>query len=258
MTDELKQSSDPQPLSNAKPRRFYSKPPIVEAVIDTRFRGSMDEKDLARAAQALAKWYPQKQAMQNVRIDASPEGVSHTVTSDGFRLTAEDGQRVVLIQPGGITSAHLAPYPGWDAFQAIAMQTIRRLRDKIGVRPLGRVSVRFINRIDIPTIGNVIDSFNYVSFGPNNPASWGDTTEYHCKSVNKMKDDNRFTSILQTGLTDSPLIDHVAIFLDIDVLYEGEVSSTETGILELLAKLREFKNALFERSITEQARTLFG
>jgi uncharacterized protein (TIGR04255 family) len=118
------------------------------------------------------------------------------------------------------------------------------------------MSVRYINRIDLP--GRIsFDTFDYLRFGPLNPAARGATGDYYCSIVNQFADDPRFRSVLQTGVAPSPLMDRISLLLDVDVLCEAELPSTEEGLLELLDLLRAYKNTIFEECITDRARALF-
>ena len=58
--------------------------------------------------------------------------------------------------------------------------------------------------------------------------------------------------------TGSPLPDHAAILLDIDVFTIHPVPTTGAELTRTLNEMRDEKNAIFEACLTDEARGLFG
>lgn len=62
---------------------------------------------------------------------------------------------------------------------------------------------------------------------------------------------------INSGAVPSPLLDHGSFLLDIDIAMESNPPQKDADINELLERIRNKKNAVFEACITDRARELF-
>lgn len=59
---------------------------------------------------------------------------------------------------------------------------------------------------------------------------------------------------LNSGVVESPILNHMSFFLDLDVGREIDVPQKDTDIFELLEKMRLKKNQVFEACISQRTR----
>ena len=63
--------------------------------------------------------------------------------------------------------------------------------------------------------------------------------------------------ILNLARVDSPLPHHMALMFDIDVVKLVDVPQKDSDIFTYLEQARDFKNMVFEKSITDETRKRF-
>lgn len=240
----------------------YRKPPITEAVIDLRFADRLDPPTLERAAADFRRYYS-AQAVMNAALGwAPPSGavsppVAEMKVDNGQRLSASDQTELVLLLPMSFTESQLAPYPGWDTFFQRFVRDWAIWKKTIGYRKIVRVALRYINRIDIPTTsGAVTEESDYVRTYVMAPGEFGPILAYGAQ-VQFRPDEQGCWLILNTALAPSPLLNHIAIMLDLDVYVEREAPQNDEALFELLERMRSKKNSIFEACITDKSRELF-
>jgi uncharacterized protein (TIGR04255 family) len=153
--------------------------------------------------------------------------------------------------------SQLAPYPGWDGFFRRFVRDWTIWKKSAGYRKVGRVGVRYINRIDIPLAGRpVIEETEFLNVYPHIPKELGPTNAYGVQAVLPILDINcRLT--LNSSVVPSPLLNHVSFIIDQDIAKEVDTPQSDENLYELLNAIRLKKNEIFEACITDRARELF-
>jgi uncharacterized protein (TIGR04255 family) len=114
--------------------------------------------------------------------------------------------------------------------------------------------MRYINRIDIPSDTNKIKIDEYIKLSFNIPIA---KTVEGFETALRFKMSDKYSSIVRTHTGESPLAEHVAIFVDIDVFYNLAMAVEIERLDEELVELRAAKNQLFEDMVTDKSRQLF-
>jgi len=235
---------------------------VTEAAIELRYETAVSQADLERAAGRLGKEYPIAEAeiVNNVTLDAQAGTTSFSTMWQGIKRSSADRTEVVLFRTGGLVIGHLAPHKGWEhllektqiAWAALGHATGENLA-------LSRAGIRYINRIDIPAGSKQSAIFDYVQFQPKNPEgliSLDTMSEFHMQIVYSIPKTEFGAKIaLANGL--SPLIDHTAIILDIDVFCDHAIPRRTNDVWNVLSEMRVQKNIIFESCVTDKARELF-
>ena len=176
----------------------------------------------------------------------------------GHKLTSFDGTGIVQIRPDLIGVSQLAPYRGWEGFIGRTRSALGRAAPLFSSRPLTRIGLRYINRIDIPApTGVLISHIDYLGVGISDlPFAHGPlgTMSFNLATT---VDDGCFGLVLNCGRVAAPLIDQVSLLFDIDVSSEINVPRSREAMWDQLGEMRQLKNQIFESCVTDQARSLF-
>jgi len=238
----------------------YDKPPITEAIVELRSNSKIVEKSLSKVVKALSKEYHQHKTIEarsfDVNINAGGSASTNTRVSNQERFSSNDMTQQLLIRDTSIVVSQLAPYVGWVSFKKRIESGWAAWDRAVGFFPVGQIGMRFINRIDIPGEAGGFPHGQYVSAYPNFPPDIGRALG-HAINAQFYLDDIEANLILNIARTESPLPEHAAMLLDIDITRVFSSPPSKSVIFEILDQFRLKKNGIFESCITEQARALF-
>jgi uncharacterized protein (TIGR04255 family) len=242
----------------------YANPPIIEAVLAFHFSESLKPQTLERFARQLKKQFPVQEQMLAFTIDPANIANSRPPQPRGFKITNADAARVLVMLPETISVIRLPPYTRWEDLLENAKNIWAALKKITGHPPLARLSVRYINRIDIKRPAETREApfalaayFNLGLILPQaNIALPLEGFHLNCQLGDQ---NNLLRSTIQFAAVPSPpLIDHIAFTLDIDVSTVAPLPMRDADMWTLAETLRQRKNAIFEASITDQTRSLFA
>jgi uncharacterized protein (TIGR04255 family) len=255
-------------MASHVPSPPYPRPPIVEAVIGFHFTQPLDGRVLDRFVKTNAKKYPAQERLFDLSFTATDRKGTKTAKPNGYRIRDADSAVVLVMRPETISVVRAAPYTSWENLIACAKDVWGKLK-KVGGHPeLSRLSTRYINRIDIKSpppytapsdqpLG--VSIATYVKAGIVLPTALQQCPLVGFQMVCHLQGpDDHFTRVLQLRTEQSPLIDHVALVLDIDVATNDPVPMRDQDIWALAGELRVVKNSVFEASITDETRRLFA
>ncbi len=192
-------------------------------------------------------------------FDAKTNRTASTMKKVGRKLHSSDGHRAIIIMPAQLAVIQRAPYTDWDTLCGEAREHWKSLNKIVKRRDLSRVSVRYINRIDIPVdMNGHVDLHKYFNIGLSLPP-YVQTMALQMFQVNcaLLHSSGQYKYILNMASTPSPLIDHMSFTIDIDIATTGVVPQSEENLWELIGSLRQPKNEMFESCITLETRKLF-
>ncbi len=241
----------------------YKRAPIIEAVIEFRSSTPISHNLIEKLRVRLKSRFPKEEEINtyNVNLDFINGSATIDTTSIGYKMSSEDGLDIRVISNNSITISRLAPYPGWELFEARGRDDLTAWKKQIlGTKILSRIGVRFINRIDIPIqpVGQVEldDYFNVGVKAPQPPL--GPLAEFSSHVGGPIGEGgDACMANLNYLAVESPLVAHSSFILDIDVYRDGGVPATDEAIWELVARMRDHKNSLFEAAVTDRSRDLF-
>ena len=244
------------------PKPPYPKAPITEGVIHLRVAGAATADEQQKVVRRLTKKYPHSNPLQefSLRIDTTGGEVAVDQKPQGFRLNTADQTDVVLVFPDGIAAARLAPYQGWEKLREHAKAAHEEWRRSTAHRPVSRIGIRYLNRIDIPLKGvSKVDLATYLAFRPQIPGiSNGPMAGYMVQATLPTDTPPWNTSIVSTIVTPPPLLNHVSLMLDIDVFRTEQIPGNEAELWRMIDDARPIKNRVFEKCITDESRKLFA
>jgi uncharacterized protein (TIGR04255 family) len=241
-------------------RKHYRNSPITEALIDIRVQESpyVTVESLNPIYARIQDEYPKREEVMFFKGQfAIPEAVaSATQTKQGYLYRSINGKYILQTRINGFTLNRLPPYENWDTFRSEAKRLWEIYRTFVRPARVIRVAVRSINRIDIPPFRELKDYFKtFPEISSDLPQT---LNGYVMQLLVAQEEFGGMLSLIQATVP-APKADVVSINLDIDLYKESTTEfEIDENIWELLERLRNKKNDIFEGCITDKARNLFG
>ena len=242
------------------PRPPYKRPPITEAVIEIRF---VQPVKVDREHSIIKKFRSeygdcQEFTSYDVKFDITGSNITQDTTPHlGFRFSSADMTELVILSESSFAVSQLAPYPGWEKFIARLVRDWRTWQRAMGFRDVQRIGVRYINRIDLPIEGPLLNYADYLNVYPHFPNTLGPTSAYAVQAHIPLPE-MKCTLSLNTAIVQSPLPDFLSIVFDQDIGRDVQPPQYEEEIVQLLQEIHDKKNEVFEESITTKAREIFN
>lgn len=239
----------------------YSRPPIVECVVEFRFTSPRTLSEVEDAQKRLSADLPVVAPTRNLTIKVSSDATDQKVINEaiGYRLSSVDGSETILNQTEFLAVAYAAPYPGWIAFSSGALSRFAQYRKASGFASLNRLGLRYINRIDIP-IRNPMEMLrieDYIKAYPHYPEDEFNPLTSFTSQMAFMPNDDGLTAVITVARVPSPVPRHTSLLFDIDVGLIDAVPQRTEDIRTALNKAHVEKNRIFELLMTKKARELF-
>lgn len=241
----------------------YKRPPIIEAVIEFRCGERIPSSIVDKVRVRLKQDFPREEELKNysVKLDFDAGSASVDTESVGYKMTSRDGVDVRVVNTNSFTISRLAPYLGWDEYFAQVQPAFGMWkRIALGQKAISRVGLRYVNRIDVPYTStgeiNLNDYFNLQIAVPQPPLK--PLHGFVCQFTSALgKGPEACGVTLNYSGVPSPLVAHSSYVVDIDVYRDGDVPRAEEALWQLIGKMRDHKNAVFEAIVTDRSRELF-
>jgi uncharacterized protein (TIGR04255 family) len=165
---------------------------------------------------------------------------------------------MAILMPDSFTVAQLAPYSGWDVFFSRFQRDFAAHRKYGTHRLISRVGMRYINRVDIPITGNMVEHEQFINFYPHVPDVFGAMVGFSMQVQFPLESFGGQTNISTMPVAPVTL-GHASFLVDIDVYKFITSPITDDALFDLLCQMRGEKNRIFESCVTQRAREeLFG
>lgn len=246
----------------------YATPPIQEAVLDifTTLPADAGLEALDGFGQKVFEQFPQKKPRyrfsSSIRVnleDSSKSSADGSSTQIGWIYRTNDKERAVQSRLDGFTFNRLPTYQGWAKFSTEAQTLWRSYCDVAAPQFITSVGLRYINRVMIPMPFR--DFRDYCVLFPDFPKGIPSAlSEFVMRLVAPSTHVAKGTSaITVTFQPPSPNQAVLPLILDVHVTqkFPALPASEDGQIWPAFDLLRVEKNALFESSITDNARALF-
>jgi uncharacterized protein (TIGR04255 family) len=238
------------------PGSRYSRPPIVEAILDIQvdLPGDFETDSLLKCQGGVKGDYPAKSKAQNITGEVSigqKLSTSASAEAVGFIFRSADGTRMFQAKRQGFTFNWLAPYPGWDTFFPEAKRLWEEYRRVTRPRGYKRAALRYINRFDFPVQMLLLE--DYFRTYPEVSHDLPQVMDGFFYQFNlPISDIEAAATITQTMVTPREP-GHTSVILDIDLFRTGSLPPGNE-LWPLFETLRVWKNKIFEACLTDRAR----
>jgi len=229
--------------------------PIREALIDIRVKAHPEVAvDALKVENAyIRENYPQISVHRIGVLGLELTEQAQTVSAaqpktTGFHFTSNDGLQIVQFRVDGFTFNRLKPYEEWEVMRDEAKrlwQAYLRVASPVKVT---RSAVRYINVIELPL--PIRDLGKYLTSPPALPEG----VSHHLSSfLNRLVIDDTSTELhaILTQALESSDTNKASVILDIDAYCERSYEPEDDEIWEAFEHLRNLKNELFFKSITD-------
>lgn len=239
--------------------------PIIEAVldIDCDFSPSFDLAAIeAQIRAATSSSYPifQPLHLHGVSVEALGESSPTVTRSQGlqaFRAMQLDQKQIIQYRHQGFSFNRLAPYSSFDDYLPEIERSWNEFIQIAAPSQIKEIRLRFINKLPLPLEGEKVELDDYFAFGP------------------KLTDDSRFGFLgfmqqyrtfevgtlneLNMVLASQPLESgNLPVIFDIQARNSSIIESLDwANILSVINRLRELKNLVFRKTLTEKCLALF-
>ncbi|NEI48627.1 TIGR04255 family protein [Rhizobium leguminosarum] len=241
----------------------YSKPPIIEAIIEFVPAEGFSDREMQRLAKKLESKYDRLEDLADYDVQIRVHGNSATpgiaARREWYRLFSADGADAAIVNRKSFVASRLAPYKGWSSLLGNFERNLNLFEKTIGFRKWERIGVRYINRIDVPSqTDERINIKEYLNIYPAVPPlldrNWtAEATRLEIKDT-----DTGLLIVVNCLRIDPVLLNHQSFILDIDIVVNHDIPLKRELLMEKLAAIQKLKNEVFENLITEKTRTFFN
>jgi uncharacterized protein (TIGR04255 family) len=235
--------------------RHLSRAPITEALIELKIRPSshQDLSGLRSFHERVHDYYPhvkdQTEYQFHFRAGASHEQRT-LATPVGYRISSDDGKRVIQVTSRGFTFSWLKPYETWEALHDEAHRLWIIYEELVQPELVTRVATRYINQIDLPMRPG--DFEEYFTVSPQIPSSLPQSIYGFFSRIIISDEQKELYSTVIQSCDPVGVQNLISVILDIDA-YKAYEFSQSSDAWSTLDRLRRFKNRIFFESLTETA-----
>lgn len=242
----------------------YLKSPIVEARIDIKVQCSPEQEvaNLLQMGTVIESEYGVRDQLfhlhSNVDVDFDSKKVLDSSTFNnpvGYTFQSNNKKATIEARLDGFTFSHSSPYPGWDIFLEKGFKLWNIYHQIISPVTINSLSLRYLNRIDIPLPSSGIDLQDYLRTVPEVSSDLPEVARYVLYLQIPIEEIDSIAHVTQTSLP-KPSSDIASIALDINIIKQGTISQDTEDILNTLNLIHPHASRIFESSITDVAREL--
>lgn len=238
----------------------YAKPPIQEAICEIHFAADepLSSEQIGQLKSVWAAEYSEQKLNEEkgVKVEVGPDGVRVVEDKMGNRLICRtaDGLRLVQLSGRFLAVNQLKPYPGWEeAFRDTIIARAQEVQAELGPLKIGRVGLRYINKIDVPQVPFVWEEwFNFGLPVPEMPSAV--RGPFQMRFEQRLKGD----CTLIVNCVSLPVAnDRTPIILDLDVVWSAKPASA-ARIPKLLETVHAPHRLAFEAYVKDNLRKQFS
>ena len=234
--------------------RHLRNAPVVEAVIEIQVAASAAAAEIFKGdGLSIGDEYPDRtvQVTNNFEIGLAPgetKAMMSTSKPTGYRFKSTDGTRLVDFQHSAFAFHRLKPYTNWEQVREEACGLWRKYLEYAQPTVVTRVGVRYVNRLSLPMSEDMSD---YLVPGPIVPQGLPQSVQAFLSRIEIADEANGRTGVITQafeGVTDNG---ELVYLLDIDAIRMGALDPQDELVWVTADKLRDFKNEMFFKSVTD-------
>jgi len=242
-------------------RAHLTHAPIREAMIDITIAPRVDFQAILAAAKNVGPPFERRsdiwEATIGFQFDQDGAGRAQKGGSSkvGVRFDSINPPHVLQFRTGGFTFSRLTPYEDWNQVREAAKPCWEMYSDAVGPCHVTRLAVRYINALRLPLPSQ--DFSEFLAAAPSVPKELPQTVTGFLQRVVIAAESH--TAVVTQSLESVQLDQQqFAVVLDIDVFANIEITPSDPAVWDTLDKLRDAKNEIFFRHLTEKAVDVFA
>ena len=174
----------------------------------------------------------------------------------GYLFRSADNKQAVQALRDGFSFSRFRPYQDWDTFSKEARDLWERYAALTKPNKVTRIGLRYINRLELPLPFSDFKEYllTVPEIAPGLPQG---LSSFFFRVVMPIDEAKAFATITETIAEGEGSKAAVPVILDIDVFRGGTFPIIAEKLWPAFDQLRELKNRLFFRSLTDKAKDLF-
>ena len=242
----------------------YNNPPIVEAILDikTNLPSDIFLSHLQGFQDFVKSDYPVKKERKlfeggvQFKSGSAPEFKASPEKVDGFLFHSEDNKGIVQVRLDGFTFNKLRPYSNWEEFSDEAKRLWAQYLKIAKPSSVTRIALRYINRIELPMPFS--DFKEYILTAPEVAVGIPQgLAGFFVRLAIPNEEIGATAIVIETIEPIKPDTNKLPLIFDLDVFKSVSMTPDTEKIWVTLNQLREYKNQIFERSLTDKTKELF-
>jgi uncharacterized protein (TIGR04255 family) len=236
--------------------------PITEALLDIRVElpKEITLKNLELFQEGIKKSFPEKKTRvffkaQLPTSGALPTSIPTSGGPDGYLFRSPHEQKIVQARLDGFTFNKLKPYENWAVFRKEAQGLWDQYYKIASPIRVTRIALRYINRIEIPL--PLRDFKDYILTTPEIAPDLPQALEHFFMQLVIPYPEAQVKAVITQTMQNPTKDNRLPLILDIDVWQEVNYEGQANEMWAPFEKLREIKNDIFQKSITDKAKELF-
>ena len=231
----------------------YNHPAIEEALFDLRIRGDQpcNEESFDKFLKKLTG-YSKHIPLRNINVDITTMTQKPEIIA--YRCISQDKKHIVQFRKDGFTFSRLKPYNSWNESYKEALDLWEKYCEIIKPIAITRVATRFINNFQIPLVFTKPEEYfnTHIQYDHSISPVWNQMFYRLLLSHNNIKSHIIFDSNVNQPTQ------NVNIIFDIDVFSDSFTLpyTNQSALGDIFSQLREIKNTIFEKSITDKIREI--
>jgi uncharacterized protein (TIGR04255 family) len=240
---------------------FYQNPPLIEALCEFQFESGQpwDWTIPGLVYQKVKHEFPKKKQQNVIEMEARVEQDEFmpSIKKGGvarLQFLREDETALLQVGPNLFVVNHLKPYPTWSKFQKMIQAGLAVYCEVAKPQALKRVSLRYINRLEIPQPQVEIE--DYILAVPKIPtpvpqvfATWIQRVEIPFESSNGLM-------VIQSGLVQPHNPKTIVFLLDLDFMTIDIQKINLDNVMDWITQAHDDVEKSFEACVTDKMRAL--
>jgi uncharacterized protein (TIGR04255 family) len=236
-------------------------PPIVEAIIDIRVSPvvAIDENKIFEIVSSMGTQYQSiaPLPMRDFKFTVRQASLERTETTRGYIIQSLDGVNKSQFRIDGFTFNRLPPYTNWEEINQDAKTLWNLYKTKFSPKQISRIAVRYINQMQFDT--DIEGIGQYLTTPPKLHEKFELTTKSVFMRATIEDVDKQMAATITQEINQNDSIGITVVILDIDAFSLRKFSiANEEMIWKNFEQLREMKNDIFYRSVTQSAIEFFN
>ncbi len=246
------------------PMKPYNNAPITEAILDikTSLPPDIFLTHLQEFQEFVKSDYPVKKERRSFeggvqfKSGSAPEFKASPEKIDGYLFHAEDGKSIVQVCLDGFTFNKLRPYSNWEVFNAEAKRLWTQYAKIAKPNSVSRIALRYINRIELPLPFS--DFKEYILTAPEVATGIPQALAgFFVRLAIPNEEIGATAIVIETIEAIKPDTNKLPLIFDLDVFKGVSMPPDTDKIWAILNQLREYKNQIFDKSLTDKTKELF-
>lgn len=238
----------------------YPHAPLTEAIFEIQVELPPDATitHLEQLTNKICVEYPKKRSRK--RFEGKIGFNEQTIVSDsmdlgidGFLNWSTDEKQVVQFRLDGYSFSRLKPYQSWDEHFPEVIKNWNIYSENVVPIRIKRIAIRFINVIEIPRDSSLQEYFINT---PKLPSVTFPLNNFFNRIEFLIPEKNVNVVVTQTfGKSLDPT--KKSIILDVEAAQEINSKISDNSMMDVFQVLRNVKNDVFKKSLTEKTTELF-